>query len=153
MLSIVALLAGGLASMALGAPQQSGPEREIQELEGKVNGAYAANDLPTYFSFYATDFTQWLPSGRTDLESYKKEWTSFITSGGKVEGVDISDMHIQIGPNTDTAVATYRLRVKTRSPKGQVDEETFQETDVWFKRAGAWKIVHLHYSPAPKAAQ
>ena len=149
--AVVVLLAGAFASMAWAAPPQSDAAREIQELENKVNAAYAANDLPAYFSFYAPDFTQWLPTGRTDLETYRKEWTNFISSGGKVEGVDIADMHIQIGPNADTAVATYRLQVKTRSPKGQVDDEAFQETDVWFKRAGAWKIVHLHYSPAPKA--
>ncbi len=130
--------------------QQNGVEREIKVLEDRVNAAYAANNLPEYFSYYAADFTQWLPTGRTDLEAYKKEWTEFIASGGRIEGVDISDLHIQVGPAGDTAVATYLLRVKTRPPKGEVSDESFQETDVWFKRDGAWKIVHLHYSPAPK---
>jgi ketosteroid isomerase-like protein len=129
---------------------QSGVEKEIKDLEDRVNAAYAANNLPEYFSYYATDFTQWLPEGRTDLEQYKKEWTEFIASGGRVEGVNISDLHIQTGPASDTAVATYLLQVKTRSSKGEVSDESFQETDVWFKRDGAWKIVHLHYSPAPK---
>jgi len=31
-----------------------------------------------------------------------------------------------------------------------VSDESFQESDVWFKRNGEWKVVHLHYSPAPK---
>lgn len=152
---ILTAIAAALVALIVpaSARAQGGPDREILDLENKVNAAYAANDLPTYFSFYAPDFTQWLPSGRTDLETYKKEWTSYISGGGKVESVDLSDMRVQVGPNADTAVATYRLRVKTRSAKGQLDDESFQETDVWFKRAGAWKIVHLHYSPAPKAAQ
>ena len=55
------------------------------------------------------------------------------------------------GPSGDTAVASYLLHVKTRSPKKQeVADEMFQESDVWFKRDGVWKVVHLHYSPAPK---
>ena len=58
-------------------------------------------------------------------------------------------MHVQIGPAEDTAVASYLAHVKTRSEKGTVSDETFHETDVWFKRDGSWKIVHLHYSPAP----
>src|SRR5215469_16401108 len=86
--------------------QSSDPEKEILELEDKMNAAYAANDLPTYFAFYADDFTQWLPEGRTDLPQYKKEWTEFIHSGGKIESVQISDMHMQINPAADTVVAT-----------------------------------------------
>jgi ketosteroid isomerase-like protein len=77
-------------------------------------------------------------------------WTAFIQSGGGVESVQLSDMHVQIDPSADTAVASYLLRVKTRSAKAVVSDENFQESDVWFKRNGAWKVVHLHYSPAPK---
>lgn len=130
---------------------QSAAEQEITELEQKMNAAYAANDLPTYFAFYSKDFTQWLPEGRTDLPQYEKMWTGFIKSGGAVVSDEISDMHIQIGPSGDTAVASYLLHVKTRSPKKkEVADEMFQESDVWFKRDGAWKVVHLHYSPAPR---
>jgi ketosteroid isomerase-like protein len=77
-------------------------------------------------------------------------WTDFIKSGGRVESDDISGMEVQMGPSGDTAVASYLLQVKTRSPKGVVTDEAFQESDVWFKRNGTWKVVHLHYSPAPK---
>ena len=47
-------------------------------------------------------------------------------------------------------VASYLLHVKTHSARGDSDE-TDQETDVLFKRDGAWKVVYLHHSPAPKA--
>jgi ketosteroid isomerase-like protein len=130
--------------------QKSETEKEILALEDKLNAAYAANDLPTYFAYYADDFTQWLPEGRTDLPQYKKEWTEFIRSGGKIESDQISDMHVQVGPAGDTVVASYLLHVSTRSPKGQVRDEDFHESDVWFKRDGVWKVIHLHYSPAPK---
>lgn len=130
--------------------QRSQAEQEIVGLEDKMNVIYAANDLPNYFAYYADDFTQWLPEGRTDLPQYKKEWTEFIQGGGRIESNEISDMHVQIGPGGDTAVASYLAHVKTRSQKGKVSDETFHETDVWFKRNGTWKIVHLHYSPAPK---
>jgi ketosteroid isomerase-like protein len=130
--------------------QRSQTEQEIVGLEDKMNAIYAANDLPNYFAYYADDFTQWLPEGRTDLPQYKKEWTDFIQGGGRIESNQISDMHVQVGPGGNTAVASYLAHVKTRSQKGELSDETFHETDVWFKRDGAWKIVHLHYSPAPK---
>lgn len=130
--------------------QQSEIDKQIRDLEDKMNAAYAANDLPTYFAYYADDFTQWLPEGRTDLPQYKKEWTAFIQSGGRIESAHPSDMIIQIGPNGDCVVASYVLHVKTRSPKGDVSDDDFHESDVWFKRNGAWKVVHLHYSHAPK---
>lgn len=125
-------------------------EQEIRELEKRFNATYAANDLPRYFAFYAADLTQWLPEGHTDLPAYQKEWTEYISSGNRLEAAEISDLHVQVGPSKDTAVASYRLHVRTRTAKGEVTDEDFQETDVFFKRAGAWKIVHLHYSPAPK---
>jgi ketosteroid isomerase-like protein len=128
--------------------QQSTTEKEIVDLENKMNAIYAANDLPNYFAYYAPDFTQWLPEGRTDLPQYKKEWTAFVQSGGRIQSNEISDMHVQIGPGGDAAVASYLAHVKTRSEKGRVSDETFHETDVWFKHDGSWKIVHLHYSPA-----
>ncbi len=145
LLMIVLLAVATVAAMA-----QSATERDITELEQKMNAAYAANDLPTYFAYYSPDFTQWLPEGRTDLPQYEKMWTAFIKSGGGVESAQFSDLHVQIDPTGDTAVASYLLRVKTHSAKGEVTDEEFHETDVWFRRDGAWKVVHLHYSPAPK---
>ena len=89
--------------------------------------------------------TQWFPSGRVDLPSYEAQWRSDIGSGNRVEGVVISDLRIQVGPSADAAVATYLLRVTTRSAKGAVETEDNQETDVLFKRDGDRA---LNYAPA-----
>ena len=97
--------------------------QQIRELEEKANGAYAANDLPSYFSYYAPDFSEWLPEGRTDLPTYQKDWKQFIQGEGRVESAICSDLHIQIGPSGDIAVARYSLHVRTRSTKGAVSEE------------------------------
>jgi ketosteroid isomerase-like protein len=142
-------LAGALFASRAKTPAGNA-EQEIRELEDRINAAYAANDLGTYFSFYADDFTQWLPEGRTDLPAYRKQWTGFIQGGARVESDSLSDMHIQMGPSGDTAVASYILHVRIRDAKGKVSEEDNQESDVFFKRGGVWKIVFLHYSPAPK---
>src|SRR6267142_3871754 len=96
------------------------PEQEVRNFEQRANAAYEANDLPKYFSFYASDFTQFLPEGRTDLEKYKKDWTAYIADGNRVEKVEISDMHIQLGPSKDTAIASYLLKVRSNLKDGKI---------------------------------
>ena len=125
-------------------------EEEIKDVEQRANAAYEANDLAKYFSFYATDFSQFLPEGRTDLAGYQKDWAAYIGEGNRVQKVEISDMHIQAGPSKDTAVASYLLHVRTKLKDGKVSDEDNQESDVLFKRNGEWKVVFLHYSAAPK---
>ena len=117
-----------------------------------MNAAYLSNDLPAYFAYYADDFVQWLPEGRTDLEKYKKDWTAYVGAGNKVAGVEIRELVVRVDAAEDSAVASYTLYVKTKLADGKVTEEENQETDVWFKKAGTWKIAHVHYSDAPKAA-
>ena len=137
-----------LAAVPAAAQSPAALEQQIRDLEQKYNAAYAANDLPTYFSYLADDFGQWLPSGRTDKASYQTSWTRFITGGGKVLSAELSDVQVKVSPVGDTAVVSYLLHVKTQSSRGTADE-TYQETDVWFKRNNDWKVVFLHYAPAP----
>ena len=125
-------------------------EDEVRDLEQRVNAAYEANDLPRYFSFYASDFSQFLPEGRSDLAAYKKEWGQYIGEGNRIEKVGLSDLQVEIGPSKDSAVASYLLHVRTKLKDGKVTDEDNQESDVLFKRNGEWKIVFLHYSAAPK---
>jgi len=145
------ILIAPIAFLALQAkPQPATVEGEIKEFEQRANAAYEANDLAKYFSFYAADFSQFLPEGRTDLAQYRKDWSAYIGEGNRVQKVEISDMHIQVGPGKDAAVASYILHVQTKLKDGKVTDEDNQESDVMFKRNGEWKIVFLHYSSAPK---
>jgi len=139
------------AFLALSArPRPASVEDEINKFEQQANAAYQANDLPKYFSFYAQDFSQFLPEGRTDLTQYRKDWSAYIGEGNRIQKVELSDMHIQVGPNKDSAVASYLLHVRTKLKDGKITDEDNQESDVLFKREGEWKVVFLHYSAAPK---
>jgi ketosteroid isomerase-like protein len=138
------------ALLALAIPlAHAGPTADIRALEQEWNAAYAANDLDKYFAYYSDDATLWFPEGRTDIPSYKKMWTEFVKSGGRMRAATLSDIHIRISPQGDTAVASYLLHVKTQDPGKPVVDESYQETDVWFKLSGTWKVTHVHYSKAP----
>jgi ketosteroid isomerase-like protein len=141
-----ALLLFGWSSLA-----NAGPKADIERLETEFNAAYAANDLDKYFGYYSDDAILWFPEGRTDIPAYKKEWTAFIKSGGKILACTMSDKHLRLSPQSDAAIASYLLHVKTQAEDKKVTDEVYQETDVWFKAAGGWKIAHVHYSLAAAA--
>src|SRR5262249_35251334 len=92
------------AAVPAAAQSPAAIEQQIRDLEQKYTAGYAANDLPTYFSYLADDFGQWLPSGRTDKASYQTSWTRFVTGGGKVLSAELSDVQVKVSPAGDTAV-------------------------------------------------
>jgi ketosteroid isomerase-like protein len=128
----------------------SAAEREVRAFIDTYNAAYGRNDLDAYFTAFAPDLTQWFPSGRVDLPAYQASWRKYIGAGNRLEKVEVQDLRVQVGPSADSAVATYILRVTTRTAAGVVSTEDNQETDVLFKRGGQWTIVHVNYAPARK---
>lgn len=147
-----ALVVLTLTMPAVSAAQTPAPaaEQEVRAVIASYNAAYGRNDLDAYFKAFAPDLTQWFPSGRVDKASYQASWTKYIGAGNKLDQVEVRDLRVQVSPAGDAAVATYILRVTTRTVKGEVSTEDNQETDVLFKRAGAWTIVHVNYAPAKK---
>lgn len=125
------------------------PEQEIRQLEADINAAYAANDLPRYFAYYADDFRGLFPEGASTLPEYVKMWTDFIKSGGAIQSFAYTDLQIQVSPGADAAVASYRATVRTKNPGKEPVVEGYFETDVFFKRGGQWKLVEVHYSSIP----
>jgi ketosteroid isomerase-like protein len=129
-------------------PAAATAEADVRKVIADYNAAYEKNDLDTYFKAFAPDLTQWFPSGRVDLPSYRASWTKSVQAGNRNEKVEVRDLRVQVSPSADAAIATYILRVTFRSAKGEVSTEDNQETDVLFKRNGAWTIVHVNYAPA-----
>jgi ketosteroid isomerase-like protein len=147
-LAVLTLLSAAAGPAGAQSPDAAAAEREVRAVIAAYNADYARNDLDAYFRAFAPDLTQWFPQGRVDLPSYRASWTKYIGGGNKVEAAEVRDLRVQVGPSADSAVATYVLRVTTRSAKGEVSTEDNQETDVLFKRGGAWRIVHVNYAPA-----
>ncbi len=142
-----ALAAALLLAVPLQA-QTATAEAEVRRVIADYNAAYEKNDLEAYFKAFAPDVTQWFPSGRVDLPSYRKSWTASVAAGNVNQKVEVRDLQVQVSPAGDAAVATYLLRVTFKTAKGVVTTEDNQETDVLFKRDGAWVIVHVNYATA-----
>jgi len=67
-----------------------------------------------------------------------------------VQAAEVRELVMRVAPAEDAVVASYILYVKTKAADGKITEEENQETDVWFKRDGAWKVVALHFAPLAK---
>ena len=150
-LALVVVVTAGRAPAAA-QPATATAEAEVRKVIADYNAAYERNDLDTYFKAFAPDLTQWFPEGRVDLPSYRASWTKYVGAGNRNEKVEVRDLRVQVSPSADAAIATYILRVTSRTAKGVVSTEDNQETDVLFKRSGAWTIVHVNYAPVRKAA-
>lgn len=123
-------------------------DQEIRQLEKESNDAYAANDLPKYFSFYADDATLIFYNERTTVPAYRKMWTE-STKTEPLESVKLSDVVVRVLPSKDTAIASYQIDVRTRHPNAKSTDEHAFETDVWTKLPAGWKLTHVHYSVTP----
>jgi len=110
------------------------------------DGAYATNDVDTYFGFYADDATVYFFGARQDVAAYHEEWIAMMEAGGGVEMNEMSDLQVQVMPCGDVAIATSFVDNRTRSPDGTTSTVRAFETDVWQKIDGNWKIISLHYS-------
>jgi hypothetical protein len=119
------------------------------------------NDTQTYQESTAEDLTLyewWVTPHRIDGLPFHEFMMSSNAERGAVFGAegeaksstrfDLSNLHIQ---NYGAAViASYTLLISTASPEG-VKVASHNESRVIVNLGGAWKVVHVHKSPAWQA--
>ena len=141
------------------------PDPEVHEFLLKHLNSIRQNDIDTYHATTSEDlslYEWWVIPHRLDglpfhdfmMENSSQRGTFFgVESGGmdEVENVpqqsrfDLANLHIQ--RYGDTAIASYTLLNSTGSSQG-VKVAAHNESRVMVKLDGAWKVVHVHKSPA-----
>ena len=119
------------------------------------------NDVQTYNQTTAEDLTLyewWITPHRIDGLPFHEFMMTSNAARGTVFGAegkaksptrfDLSNLHIQ--NYGDTAIASYTLLISTASPEG-VTVAAHNESRVMVRLNGAWKVVHVHKSPAWQA--
>lgn len=121
--------------------------------------AVQENNLAAYHATTAEDLTLyewWVTPHRLDGIPFHEFMMTANAARGSVFGAegkgeksstrfDLSNLHIQ--RYGDTAIASYTLLISTATPEG-VKVVAHNESRVIVKLNGAWKIVHVHKSPA-----
>lgn len=122
------------------------------------------NDVSAYDETCTPDLTLyewWVTPHRIDgipfhefmMTANEKRGTVFGAEGESEQEktpvrFDLANLHIQ--RYGDTAVASYTLMISTALPEG-VKVAAHNESRVIVKLDGAWKVVHVHKSPAWQA--
>ena len=124
------------------------------------------NDIPAYTDTCSEDLTLyewWVTPHRIDGIPFHEFMMSANDKRGSVFGAegesdesqgktpvrfDLANLNIQ--RYGDTAVASYTLMISTSLPEG-VNVAAHNESRVIVKLDGAWKVVHVHKSPAWQA--
>ena len=135
---------------------------EIIEFLKKHLQSIQENDTKTYYETTAEDLTLyewWVTPHRIDglpfhdfmMNSNAEHGTVFGQKEVKEKSVtrfDLANLHIQ--NYGDTAIASYTLLISTSTADG-VKVTSHNESRVIVKIDSAWKVVHVHKSPAWQA--
>jgi hypothetical protein len=137
-------------------------DNEVHEFLLKHLHSIQENNIPEYHETTADDLTLyewWVTPHRLDGLSFHEFMMTSNASRGSVFGaedngqkaqsrLDLANLHIQ--RYGDTAIASYTLLISTALPEG-VKVAAHNESRVMVKLNGAWKVVHVHKSPAYSA--
>ncbi|NWG33669.1 MAG: nuclear transport factor 2 family protein [Chloroflexi bacterium] len=136
-------------------------DHEIVEFLKKHLQAIRDNDVQTYHETTAEDLTLyewWVTPHRIDGRPFHEFMMKANAERGAVFGAegrgndavrfDLSNLHIQ--RYGDTAIASFTLLISAVAPEG-VKVVSHNESRVMVKLNGAWKVVHVHKSPAWQA--
>jgi ketosteroid isomerase-like protein len=134
---------------------------EIIDFLKKHLGSVQENDTKTYYETTAEDLTLyewWVTPHRIDGLPFHEFMMNSNAEHGTVFGqevkaksvtrFDLANLHIQ--NYGDTVIASYTLLISTSSADG-VKVASHNESRVIVKVNGAWKVVHVHKSPAWQA--
>jgi len=119
------------------------------------------NDLTAYHATTGEDLTLyewWVTPHRIEgipfhdfmMEANARRGTVFGAEGGSGGQARIDLANLSIQRYGDTAIACYTLLVSTETPEG-VQVASHNESRVMVRQQGAWKVVHVHKSPAWQA--
>ena len=137
-------------------------DNEVHEFLLKHLNGIMSNDIASYNETTAEELTLyewWVTPHRLDGLPFHEFMMTANADRGSVFGAedkgqkaisrfDLSNLLIQ--RYGDTAIASYTLLISTSLPEG-VKVAAHNESRVMVKFNGAWKVVHVHKSPAYSA--
>jgi ketosteroid isomerase-like protein len=129
---------------------QDPTQREVWKTVEEFNQAFAANDPERYFALIDAEITVLVPGSpyRVDGVLDDREEFEFGLREGYSRVGYFQELQPKVQVFGDTAVATYYSR-GSYGPEGKARTLYLKETDVLVKRAGRWKLAHIHVSSTP----
>lgn len=145
LLLALAGLGAGISLSTSGPATSAATQQEVLEVIRAFNEAFAANDPERYFEFIDDAITVFTPSNPYRVEGIRADREEFewALEQGRGRVSYFQELQPEVRLLGDVAVVTYHSR-GAYGLDGRV--AYLKETDVLVRRAGAWKLVHIHVS-------
>ena len=118
---------------------------EISALHRKRGEIWLQRRLDAYLSFYWDDAILFVVGARMTLPDFRRALVALLEAGGGPLAIDLPPVKdIAISSEGDAATTGFEWRTRSRSADGIDNDESYYETDVWYRRNGTWKIISIH---------
>ena len=141
-----------VAPTPLMAPAQ-GEDASVQKALNAYDQAVARKDVETVRNLLAPEILLYEHSARNDgaKDAFENHLKPEILEGDRLQ---LSFSDLRITASSELALITRQYRVRG-TVEGKAIDSAGNETQVWKKADGQWKIIHIHFShvcPRPIAA-
>ena len=119
---------------------------ELRGILRRLPEIYRAGDIPGYLAHYAPDISAYYSGTLMNSDEARKFIKSLFEGDGKTLDFQMGGPQIQFSESEDAAIVRYPWRERFLYGDGRVTDTEYYETDVWYRRDGAWKIAHVHQS-------
>lgn len=131
--------------LALAAPAQAqSPEAEVRAAVAEYNRAMVQKDLPALKALLAPDIVLYEHSvrnlGLNDVWEHHLRPEVEAFENTKAE---FTDVRVTASPAMALVTRQYSIQA---TMKGRPIDARGNETMVWVRRDGAWRVAHIHYS-------
>lgn len=133
-----------------GVDDQARDEEELLQLSRRLLDAIAVGDWDLYVSLCDPSLTCFEPEARgtlvTGLEFHRYYFNE--RRAADAAQTTLIDPEVRmLGP--DAAVVTYVRLTQSRDAAGAAHTSRSEETRIWQRRDGRWRLAHLHRSANP----
>jgi ketosteroid isomerase-like protein len=125
---------------------------DVQKALHAYDQAVAKKDVETVRSLLAPELLLFEHSVRNDgaKDAFENHLKPEILEG---DGLELSYSDLRVTADGNLALVTRQYRVKGTFD-GKAIDSTGNETQVWQRKEGGWRLLHIHYSHAcPKKSQ
>lgn len=120
---------------------------ELRQAIRRKDDAYRTGDIPGYLKAYASDITVFFAGTLMTFDEMRRLMADQFAGGGKTLDFQIADPdNIQFSDGADAAIVSYPWRERFRYGDGRETDTEYHETNVWYRRNGEWRLVHIHLS-------
>ncbi|MEX1107646.1 MAG: nuclear transport factor 2 family protein [Dongiaceae bacterium] len=120
------------------------PAIEVRQCHRKRIEAWLRGDLEAYMSYYWSDALIFIDRAPFSLAEMREGAAAELAARERI-GIDAPDLEaMAISEMGDAVTVSFPWSQRVRGAEGNETTESYHETDVWYRRSSAWKLIAIH---------